>query len=304
MKVLVTGGAGFVGSHVVDRLVADGHAVAVVDDLSTGQRENVNAAATLHVCDIRSRQLSHVVREVGPRAIVHLAAQAAVPRSVEDPQFDAAVNILGTINLLEAGRAAGTERVVYISTGGAAYGDTTNLPTPEDHPARAVSPYGVSKVTAERYLECWTGLSSMTGMSLRLANVYGPRQRADGEAGVVAIFAQRLLSGQRCRIYGDGEQTRDYIYVGDVAAAALSALTRDVAGVVNIATARETSVNTLHQRMCAALGVSSRPEYAPARPGDVRRSVLDNTRAGTVLEWVPRISLELGLTTTIESMRS
>jgi UDP-glucose 4-epimerase len=193
---------------------------------------------------------------------------------------------------------------VYISTGGAAYGDTTVLPTPEDHPTRAISPYGVSKVTAERYLECWTGMSPMTGMSLRLANVYGPRQQADGEAGVVAIFARRLLSGTPCRIYGDGEQTRDYVYVGDVAEAALSALARDAAGVVNVGTGRETSVNTLYRLMGAALGVSRAAEYALARPGDVRRSALDNSRARAVLDWAPRTPLERGLPLTIESMRS
>jgi UDP-glucose 4-epimerase len=301
--VLVTGGAGFIGSHVVDHLVRDGHVVAVVDDLSTGLRENVNARASLHVCDIRSPDLRGIVREVRPRAIVHLAAQAAVPRSVEDPQFDASVNILGTINLLEAGRAAGTERVVYVSTGGAAYGDTPVLPTPEDHPVRAISPYGVSKVTAERYLECWTALAPMTGVSLRLANVYGPRQRAEGEAGVVAIFAQRLLSGKRCTIHGDGKQTRDYVYVDDVAEAALAALACDVTGVVNVATGRETSVNDLHGLLCAALGMAREPEYAPARPGDVRRSVLDNARARAVLRWAPRTSLERGLTATLDSMR-
>lgn len=304
MRVLVTGGAGFIGSHVVDRLVTAGHTVAVVDDLSSGRRENVHAAAALHVCDIRSPELARVVGDVRPHALVHLAAQAAVPRSVKEPQFDAAVNILGTINLLEAARAAGTGRVVYISTGGAAYGDTPVLPTPEEHPTRAISPYGVSKVTAERYLECWTGMSPMTGMSLRLANVYGPRQQAEGEAGVVAIFARRLLSGTPCRIYGDGEQTRDYVYVGDVAEAALSALARDAAGVVNVGTARETSVNTLHRLMCVALGVSRAAEYAPARPGDVRRSALDNARARAVLDWMPRTPLERGLASTIESMRS
>jgi UDP-glucose 4-epimerase len=303
MRVLVTGGAGFIGSHVVDRLITAGHTVSVVDDLSTGHRENVSAAATLHVCDIRSPDLRRVMGDVGPRAVLHLAAQAAVPRSIAEPQFDATVNVLGTINLLEASQAVGVERVVYISTGGAAYGDTPVLPTPEDHPARAISPYGVSKVTAERYLECWTGLSAMTGVSLRLANVYGPRQRAEGEAGVVAIFAQRLLAGKRCTIYGDGEQTRDYVYVGDVAEAALAALTRDVGGVVNVATAHETSVNDLHARMCAALGIAREPEYAPARSGDVRRSVLDNTRARAVLGWSPRVPLDQGLTSTIDSMR-
>jgi UDP-glucose 4-epimerase len=303
MNVLVTGGAGFVGSHVVDRLVDEGCAVAVVDDLSAGRRENVNPAATLHVCDIRSPDLRRVVEQARPRAIVHLAAQAAVPRSLIEPQFDATVNILGTINLLEAAHAAGVERVVYISTGGAAYGDTPVLPTPEDHPARAISPYGVSKVTAERYLECWTGLTPMTGVSLRLANVYGPRQRAEGEAGVVAIFTQRLLGRERCLIHGDGEQTRDYVYVGDVADAVHAALTRRVGGVINVATARETSVNALYKRLCAAVGVSREPEYAPARAGDVRRSVLDNGRARALLGWTPRTSLEQGLAWTVASMR-
>jgi UDP-glucose 4-epimerase len=303
MNVLVTGGAGFVGSHVVDRLVLEGHAVTVVDDLSSGCRENVNAAARLRVCDIRSLELRRLVQDVRPRSVVHLAAQAAVPRSLTEPQHDAAVNILGTINLLEAAREVGVERVVYISTGGAAYGETPMLPTPEEHPTRAISPYGVSKVTAERYVECWTGLAPMTGMSLRLANVYGPRQRADGEAGVVAIFTHRLLHGERCRIYGDGEQTRDYVYVADVAEAVSTALACALSGVVNVSTARETSVNTLHERLCAILGVRREPEYAPVRPGDVRRSVLDNTRAGTMLGWAPRTALEQGLAWTVDALR-
>jgi UDP-glucose 4-epimerase len=303
MNVLVTGGAGFVGSHVVDRLVGAGHSVVVVDDLSAGRRENVNAAAILRVCDIRTPELRRVMDDVRPQAVVHLAAQAAVPRSVTEPQFDASVNILGTINLLEAAQAVGVARLVYVSTGGAAYGDTPVLPTPEDHPARAISPYGVSKVTAERYLECWTSLTSMTGVTLRLANVYGPRQQPEGEAGVVAIFTQRLLRGERCRVYGDGEQTRDYVYVTDVAEAAEAALTGTAAGVVNIATARETSVNRLHQALCAVLGVSREPEYFPARPGDVLRSVLDNTRARAVLGWTPRTALEQGLARTVDSMR-
>ena len=202
---------------------------------------------------------------------MHLAAQAAVPRSVEEPLFDASVNVLGTINLLDACRRTGTGRVVYVSTGGAAYGDTDVLPTPEEHPTRATSPYGVSKVAAERYLECFAGLASMTGLTLRLANVYGPRQRPDGEAGVVAIFARRLLGGQRCTIYGDGEQTRDYVYVADVAEAAELALVSAARGVVNISTGRETSVNALLRQVAAAVGVACDPEYAAARAGEVRR---------------------------------
>ena len=171
LRVLVTGGAGFIGSHVVDRLVAAGHGVDVVDDLSTGLAANVNPRATLHTCDIRTPELPRIVEVTRPQAVVHLAAQAAVPRSVEEPLFDASVNVLGTINLLDACRRTGVERVVYVSTGGAAYGDTDVLPTPEEHPTRATSPYGVSKVAAERYLECFAGLSSMTGLTLRLANV-------------------------------------------------------------------------------------------------------------------------------------
>jgi UDP-glucose 4-epimerase len=304
VRVLVTGGAGFIGSHVVDRLVAAGHAVSVVDDLSTGRRDNVNPRATLHTCDIRTPELPRVVAAIRPEAVVHLAAQAAVPRSVEEPMFDAEVNVLGTINLLDACRHAGTRRVVYVSTGGAAYGDTDVLPTPEDHPTRATSPYGVSKVAAERYLECFAGLASMTELTLRLANVYGPRQRPDGEAGVVAIFARRLLSGQRCTIYGDGEQTRDYVYVADVAEAAELALDSAARGVVNISTGRETSVNALHRQVAGAVGVDSAPEYASARPGEVRRSVLANGRARALLGWQPRSPLERGIGATLDWMRT
>jgi UDP-glucose 4-epimerase len=289
---------------VVDRLVAAGHTVGVVDDLSTGLAANVNPRATLHKCDIRTPELPGLVESTRPQAVVHLAAQAAVPRSVEDPLFDASVNVLGTINLLESCRRVGTERVVYVSTGGAAYGDTDVLPTPEEHPTRATSPYGVSKVAAERYLECFAGLASMAGLTLRLANVYGPRQRPDGEAGVVAIFAQRLLAGQRCTVYGDGEQTRDYVYVADVAEAAEIALTSAATGVVNISTGRETSVNALHRHVAAAIGVTREPEYAAPRPGEVRRSVLANARARALLGWEPRNPLERGIGTTLEWMRT
>jgi UDP-glucose 4-epimerase len=300
MKVLVTGGAGFVGSHVVDRLLEDGHAVAVLDNLSTGRRELVNPAATLHVCDLRGVRLAEVLAAAGPEVVVHVAAQAAVARSVLDPVLDAGVNVLGTVALLEAGRRAGVRRLVYTSTGGAAYGDTDVLPTPEEHPARATSPYGVSKVAAERYLECWAGLTGMSTLALRLANVYGPRQNPAGEAGVIAIFAHRLLRGEPCIVNGDGEQTRDYVYVEDVADALSRAVGRpDVTGVLNVGTGIETTVNELYRRLARLAGVDRPAEHGPAKPGEQRRSVLDARRARAALGWAPSTALDDGLARTL-----
>ncbi len=299
MKILVTGGAGFIGSHVVDRLLADGHRVAIVDNLSSGRRANVSPAATLHVGDIRSPQLGSIVAAERPDAVVHTAAQAAVARSVADPAFDAGVNVVGTANVLEAARRAGVRRIVYTSTGGAAYGDTDVLPTPEDHPARATSPYGVSK-DAERYLECWTGLSGGTTLALRLANVYGPRQNPHGEAGVIAIFCHRLLAGEPCLVYGDGDQTRDYVFVEDVADAIARALSRHAAtGIANIGTGLETTVNELYRRLAKLAGVGAASRNAPAREGEQRRSVLDATRAKTILGWTPGTVLDDGLARTL-----
>jgi len=300
VKVLVTGGAGFIGSHVVDRLLAGGQRVAIVDNLSSGRRTNVDPAVTLHVGDIRSPNLGAIVAAERPDAIVHTAAQAAVARSIADPAFDAHVNVVGTANLLEAARRAGVRRVVYTSTGGAAYGDTDVLPTPEDHPARATSPYGVSKVAAERYLECWTGLTGGTTLALRLANVYGPRQNPHGEAGVIAIFCHRLLAGEPCLVYGDGEQTRDYVFVEDVADAIVRAIGRsDATGIANIGTGRETTVNELYRRLAKLGGVGTASRSAPARAGEQRRSVLDAGRAKAILGWTPGTTLDDGLTRTL-----
>ena len=301
----MTGGAGFIGSHVVDRLLADGHEVAVVDDLSTGARANVNPAARLHVADVRAPELRRIVDATRPDAVVHLAAQAAVSRSVADAAFDASVNILGMLNLLEACRAAGVRNVVYISTGGAAYGDTEVVPTPETHLTRPASPYGVSKVAAELYLDCWAALHGARGVSLRLANVYGPRQNPEGEAGVVAIFTRRLLSGRPCVINGDGEQTRDYVYVGDVADAVVRALTRTGAtGAVNVGTTRETTVNEIYRLLAQAAGVERPAEHGPARAGEQRRSALAWDRARGLLDWSPATPLDRGLAATIAWARS
>ncbi len=300
MRTLVTGGAGFIGSHVVDRLLADGHAVDVIDNLSTGRREQANPAARLHVCDIRSVWLDDAFAVARPEAVVHLAAQASVARSVTDPRFDASVNVLGTLAVLDAARRAAVGRVVFASTGGAAYGDTDVLPTPEAHPARPASPYGAAKLAAELYLDCWAGLTGGRTLALRLANVYGPRQDPRGEAGVVAIFAARLLAGDECVVNGDGEQTRDYVYVEDVANAVARALARpDVAGIVNIGTAAETSVNELYRRLARLAGVMRAPRHGPPRPGEQRRSVLDATRAKARLGWTPAASLDEGLAKTV-----
>ena len=300
MRVLVTGGAGFIGSHVVDRLLADGHLVDVVDNFSTGRPGFVNAKARPHSCDIRSAQLDDVVARAEPEAVVHVAAQASVARSTADPLTDASVNVLGTINLLAACRRQRVARVVYLSTGGAAYGDTDVIPTSEDHPARPTSPYGVSKVAAESYLTCWQGITGASTLSLRLANVYGPRQNPLGEAGVIAIFAHRLLRGEPCLVHWDGEQTRDYVYVEDVADAVARALDRpEATGLLNIGTGVEVAVNELYRRLAALAGVTRPPERGPRREGDWRRGALDATRAGEALGWKPITALDTGLTHTM-----
>jgi UDP-glucose 4-epimerase len=305
VKVLVTGGAGFVGSHVVDRCVEAGHQVAVVDDLSTGKRQQVNPAARLHVVDIRSAALDDVFRAEKPDAVVHLAAQASVGRSVANPSLDAQINVLGSINLFECCRRAGARRVVYVSTGGAGYGDTDVIPTPEDHPSRPISPYGTSKVAAELYLACWEALHGLSAVVLRLANIYGPRQDPQGEAGVIAIFIDRLLRGESCIINGDGLQTRDYVYVGDVADAVFRALERPEArGPINIGTGIETTVIALFESLRAAFDGKGEARHGPARSGEQRRSLLDPSRARRLLGWTPRVSLDEGLRRTVASVRA
>ena len=301
MKVLVTGGAGFIGSHVVDAFVAAGHEVAVIDNLATGKRSRLHAAAALHVVDLRSQRVAEVFEREKPAVVAHLAAQAAVPRSVKDPVFDASVNVLGSLNLLDCCRRFGVRRMIYSSSGGAGYGDTDVIPTPEDHPARPTSPYGISKVTVEMYVSAWASLFDVSGVSLRYANVYGPRQDPDGEAGVVAIFCHRLLTDQTPIINGDGEQTRDYVYVDDVAAANLLALEHpEVVGSLNVGTGVETSVNELHRVLARAAGRPVPPTHGPAKPGEQRRSCLAPAAAKRRLGWTPRVSLHEGLVRTLE----
>ena len=299
MRVLVTGGAGFIGSHVVDALLGAGHTVSVVDNLATGNPAWLaGKPVTLHATDLRSARLGDVFHKERPEAVAHLAAQASVGRSVADPGFDASVNLVGGLNLLECCRRAGVQRIIY-SASSAGYGDTEVIPTPEDHPSRPSSPYGVSKAAMEQYIVALGALHGWTALSLRYANVYGPRQNPAGEAGVVAIFCTRLLDGVPCQITGDGKQTRDYVYVADVAAANLAALERPrLTGGLNIGTGSETTVLELHKRLCNAVGLDAAFVHAPARPGEQRRSCLDAARAARELGWRPAVSLDEGLALT------
>jgi UDP-glucose 4-epimerase len=310
MRVLVTGGAGFVGSNLVDALVARGDEVAVLDDLSTGRRENLDDAlskgARLVEGDVRdAAAVGGLAGEVGPEVVFHLAAQIDVRRSVEDPAFDAAVNVGGTANALEAARAAGSSRFVFVSTGGAIYGEGAgrDLPLPEDAPIAPLSPYGLSKYAAEGYVSLYERLHGLSGVSLRLGNVYGPRQDPLGEAGVIAIFCGRLQDGRRPTVYGDGTQTRDYIYVGDVVAAALAAAETGVSGALNIGTGRETDVLELARLLAEIRDASDfEPELAPPRTGEVRRISLDASRARQELGWQATTGLTDGLRLTLESL--
>jgi UDP-glucose 4-epimerase len=304
VKILVTGGAGFIGSHVVDAYVAGGHEVVVVDDLSTGHRENLNPKARFHQLDVCDPQMVQLIRDERPAVLNLHAAQMDVRRSVADPLFDARVNILGTINLLEGARRANVRRVIFVSSGGAVYGEQERFPAPESHPTNPVSPYGVSKRAGELYAFFYQAEYQIPFFSMRYANVYGPRQDPHGEAGVVAIFTGKMLRGESVTVNGDGKQTRDYVYVGDVARANLLALERECAGAVNIGTGIETDVNQLAQLLLEATGSRSEVRHGPVKAGEQRRSVVDSTRAAERLGWRPETSLATGLARTVEFFRS
>ena len=294
MRAIVTGGAGFIGSHVVDALVAQGAEVAVVDSLVHGAKENVAAGAELHVRDIRE-PLDDLFDAVRPEAVLHLAAQADVRVSVARPVDDAEVNVLGTVRILEGARKHGAQ-VVFSSTGGAIYGDCTKS-APEDSPCEPLSPYGTAKLAAEEYLRTYNRLYGTRHIALRYGNVYGPRQDPHGEAGVVAIFLGALARGDQARIFGDGSQTRDYVYVGDVARATVAALGHE-GGVFNVGTGRETAVAELYE-LCARVAGSDLPaEHAPARLGELQRSFLDPTLAAETLGFRAMVDLEDGLRST------
>jgi UDP-glucose 4-epimerase len=310
MRALVTGGAGFVGSNLVDALLARGDEVTVADDLSTGKRENLaqamEAGATLVELDIRDADaIAALARDLEPETIFHLAAQIDVRKSIADPAFDASINVGGTANVLEAARVVATRRLVFTSTGGAIYGEGEGqeLPLAENAPLAPEAPYGQSKFAGEGYLALYERLYGLSTVSLRLGNVYGPRQDPLGEAGVVAIFCGRLRGGERPTVFGDGRQTRDYIYVGDVVSAALAAAGSEVTGPINIGTGRETDVLELTKQLGELGGAESfEPEFAPARTGEVQRISIDPTRAERELDWRAEVGLEDGLRLTLESL--
>ena len=300
MKVLVTGGAGFIGSHLVERFQREGWAVHIIDNLVTGKRENLAPGATFHEIDIRDAKAAELIASLKPDVLAHLAAQMDVRRSVEDPVYDASVNILGTLNLLEAVRKHSPKtRVVFASTGGALYGDNTTPPNFEDTKKDPESPYAISKLSVEYYMAYYGRVHGLDTAATRFGNVYGPRQDPHGEAGVVAIFLGALSRGEHARIFGDGLQSRDYVYVGDVARATTSTLGQD-SGVYNVGTGRETSVLDLYA-LCAKVAGSDVPaEHAPARLGELQRSFLDPTRAAEALGFTAMVDLEDGLRATWE----
>jgi UDP-glucose 4-epimerase len=308
MKALVTGGAGFIGSNLVDTLLDRGEDVSVIDDLSTGRRSNLDAAiargAAFHELDIRDgARLREVVAGARPDIVFHLAAQMDVRKSIEEPAWDASINVLGTINVLEASRLAGVRRVVNTSTGGAIYGDVDVLPTPEDVPPRPMAAYGQSKFCAEAYCGWYERLYGLSCVTLRYGNVYGPRQDPRGEAGVIAIFCGRLIEGRRPVIFGDGRQTRDYTYVGDIVAANLAAAAHpEASGTYNVGTGVESSVLEVLGALREAAGVAEgafEPEFAPARTGELQRSSLDVSRARAELGFTAETSLHDGLAQTL-----
>lgn len=296
MRLLVTGGAGFIGSSVVDLLVKEGYEVAVVDNLSTGRRENVNDGASFYSADITdSKGLEEIFRKEDFSAVVHQAAQASVRRSIEEPAFDASTNIMGSLELLELSRKYAIEKFIFASTGGAIYGEPEYLPVDEEHSIAPLSPYGVAKYAVENYMHIYQSLYGIQATALRYGNVYGPRQDPYGEAGVIAIFASKIARGKRPEIFGDGEQTRDFVYAGDVARANVLALEGSVSEPINIASGVETSVNQIAEMLIEALDSEVDPLYCKELEGEVRHICLDITRARKTLGWEPAVSLREGI---------
>lgn len=305
MKILITGGAGFIASNIADAYLADGHEVAILDSLITGFRHNLPAQAKCYETDIRDADgVARAFDDFKPDAVSHHAAQLDVRKAVADPVYDAEVNVGGGLNVLLSAVRVGSQRIIFSSTGGAIYGEPEYLPVVESHPCRPESPYGLTKFTYENYLRIWSKLYGITPVVLRYANVYGPRQTAHGEAGVVAIFAGLLLEDKPCKIFGDGTMTRDYVFVGDVVDANRAALTKGDNEIVNIGTGRETTTREVFDAVSAAVGSGpEEPEYLPERPGEVKKICLDNARARKVLDWRPEVGFREGVRRTVEALR-
>jgi len=295
MKILVTGGAGFIGSNVVDGYVREGHEVVVVDDLSSGKRENVNPSARLHVCDIRSAEIQEIMAAEKPDLLNHHAAQVSVPFSVTDPVKDADINIKGLLNLLQNAVRSGVKKVIFISSGGAVYGEAPDYPTPESCPPLPLSPYAISKFVSERYVAWYRHAYGLQYTILRYANVYGPRQNPHGEAGVVALFARKMLSGERPTIYGSGDKTRAYVFVEEVARANLLALESESQGVFNIGTSVRTSDQAVFDLLREELKYDGRARYEPVRLGEIAHMSLDHARAREKLGWEPIVGFAEGI---------
>lgn len=299
-KILVTGGAGFIGSTLVDRLIKDGHEVVVVDNLSSGCRSYVNSAAHLYEVDIRSSKIEKIFKKEQFDFVYHLAAQIDVRRSVADPEFDNQINVGGGLNILKACQAHNVKKIILASTGGAIYGEAEEVPTSENYPTYPLSPYGIHKLTLEKYLNYYYQVYGLNYTILRFANVYGPRQFKGGEAGVIAIFTENAVSGQESLLFGDGLQTRDFVYVDDVVSALAAALEIDCRGEINIGSGREIDLQMVIKSIEIALGAPLKIKEQPAKAGEQRRSALSSQRAQTVLNWSPQVGLEEGIKRTIE----
>jgi UDP-glucose 4-epimerase len=301
MKVLLTGGAGFIGSNITDMLIETGYEVIIVDDLSTGREKNISNKARFYNLDIQNERLGSVFEKERPDFVSHQAAQVDVRRSVSDPVFDAKVNVLGAINVLQNCIKYGVKKIVFASSGGAIYGEQDIFPAPETHPLKPISPYGITKLVTEHYLNYYKTVFNLDYVALRYANVYGPRQDPFGEAGVVAIFIQKMLNGEQPVINGDGGQTRDFVYVGDVARANIKALQEDIPnGPINIGTGIETSINEIFDHLRNIINPSVKKQFALPKQGEQRRSVIDASKAKEILKWGPEVSIKEGLKRTYE----
>lgn len=298
MKILVTGGAGFIASHIVDAYIADGHEVVVIDDLSKGKRAHVNTKAAFYQCDICSEQAYEILKRESPDILNHHAAQADVRISLEQPLIDLSINVMGLVNLLEAGAAAGLKKVILASSGGAIYGEQQIYPANEDHPTSPLNPYGLNKLMGEMYLDYYWRQRGIPYVALRYSNVYGPRQVASGEAGVVAVFTEKMMNGGQPVIYGDGRQTRDFVFVSDVVEANRIVLREKVCGSYNVCTGVETDMNMLFDALRVITGAKCLKSYQPARPGEQLRSVLSSNKLSQSTGWRPKVNLEEGLSFT------